>query len=313
MASEDNRAPAAPERSLRERAARIIRRFAQGKGVHRTEEQAADAILALLSPAVPERERLLELAQHWEARARALGGSTDRYDMGCASVSGDCAILLRAALASPSVPREPSEEDSESAFCALCNRNIAKAEAQVAAGDYITAEEYFTKERARPSEAQQKREPDAWVLYSDKQAIRYSQHRKSLESWLRLEGGQIRPLYHALLATPPAQQAGERALRTLDEWHEDEGPALWWNLESGEPPYCGTPLDEEFPYNGWFVAWCPLPAAANAEYNDAAARRALVTEQGGAIPRPDGKHPDHALYYGATPQQGATQEGGEHG
>ncbi len=28
--------------------------------------------------------------------------------------------------------------------------------------------------------------------------------------------------------------------RPLDEWHEDDGNALWWFFPVEEPPYCGT-------------------------------------------------------------------------
>ncbi|MBS6069797.1 MAG: hypothetical protein KIB10_10335, partial [Enterococcus avium] len=29
--------------------------------------------------------------------------------------------------------------------------------------------------------------------------------------------------------------------------HEDIGPVLWWDFPVEEPPYCGTPLDDDFP------------------------------------------------------------------
>lgn len=35
--------------------------------------------------------------------------------------------------------------------------------------------------------------------------------------------------------------------RPLDEWHEDYGHALWWYFPVVEPPYCGSPLDDDFP------------------------------------------------------------------
>lgn len=35
--------------------------------------------------------------------------------------------------------------------------------------------------------------------------------------------------------------------RPLDEWHEDYGPMLWWRFPVEEPPYAGSPLDEDFP------------------------------------------------------------------
>lgn len=30
-------------------------------------------------------------------------------------------------------------------------------------------------------------------------------------------------------------------------WHEDVGDCLWWDFPVEEPPYCGTPLDDDFP------------------------------------------------------------------
>lgn len=38
-----------------------------------------------------------------------------------------------------------------------------------------------------------------------------------------------------------------RLPKQLDEWHEDDGAALWWKFPVTEPPYCGTPLDDDFP------------------------------------------------------------------
>ncbi len=56
-----------------------------------------------------------------------------------------------------------------------------------------------------------------------------------------------------------ARAAASRTLRTADEWSEEDGPVLWWALAmgmiegkphlffSGEPPWVGTPLDEDYP------------------------------------------------------------------
>lgn len=33
----------------------------------------------------------------------------------------------------------------------------------------------------------------------------------------------------------------------IDEWEEDFGDCLWWAFPVKEPPYCGTPLDRDFP------------------------------------------------------------------
>lgn len=35
--------------------------------------------------------------------------------------------------------------------------------------------------------------------------------------------------------------------RSLAEWGEDYGDCLWWSFPIEEPPYCGTPLDCDFP------------------------------------------------------------------
>lgn len=59
-----------------------------------------------------------------------------------------------------------------------------------------------------------------------------------------------------------------RNMHTVDEpqkvraklakhWHEDVGDCLWWNFQVEEPPYCGTPLDEDFPkYKTHFTELC---------------------------------------------------------
>ena|SRR5690349_14383375 len=35
----------------------------------------------------------------------------------------------------------------------------------------------------------------------------------------------------------------QTAARPLSEWHEDDGPVLWWKFPIEEPPYVGTPND----------------------------------------------------------------------
>lgn len=47
------------------------------------------------------------------------------------------------------------------------------------------------------------------------------------------------------------------APRPLDDWHEDDGPALWWRFPVDEPPFSGTPLDSDWP--GYHTHWTPLP------------------------------------------------------
>ncbi|WP_052092215.1 hypothetical protein NYE80_24125 [Paenibacillus sp. FSL H7-0357] len=49
--------------------------------------------------------------------------------------------------------------------------------------------------------------------------------------------------------------------KSIDEWHEDYGDALWWTFPIQESPYCGSPLDEDWP--GYHTHWTPIviPAA----------------------------------------------------
>lgn len=47
------------------------------------------------------------------------------------------------------------------------------------------------------------------------------------------------------------------------EWSEDVGPALWWRLPVTEPPYAGTPLDDDFP--SYVTHWTRIPEPYGAE------------------------------------------------
>lgn len=35
--------------------------------------------------------------------------------------------------------------------------------------------------------------------------------------------------------------------QSIEEWHEDMGDCLWWFFPIQEAPYCGSPLDCNFP------------------------------------------------------------------
>lgn len=73
-------------------------------------------------------------------------------------------------------------------------------------------------------------------------------------------------------------QEGERAIellerlnqaRPIEDWHEDDGPALWWTYPVEEPPYCGTPNDSDWPVG--CTHWSPIlePAQFQLIINDA--------------------------------------------
>ena len=59
------------------------------------------------------------------------------------------------------------------------------------------------------------------------------------------------------LAIQALQEKVDREkVRTLDEWNEDDDTVLWWKFPIQEPPYCGSPLDCDFP--NWVTHWTIL-------------------------------------------------------
>lgn len=44
--------------------------------------------------------------------------------------------------------------------------------------------------------------------------------------------------------------------KPLDEWHEDDGPVMWWNFPVVEAPYIGCPFDSS--WRGGYTHWTPL-------------------------------------------------------
>lgn len=48
--------------------------------------------------------------------------------------------------------------------------------------------------------------------------------------------------------------------RPIDQWNESHGPALWWWFPIEEPPYAGSPLDDDWP--GYHTHWTPIVTPA---------------------------------------------------
>jgi hypothetical protein len=44
--------------------------------------------------------------------------------------------------------------------------------------------------------------------------------------------------------------------RPFEEWHEDDGPVLWWAFPIEEPPYVGGPTDTHWPR--YHTHWTPI-------------------------------------------------------
>jgi hypothetical protein len=59
----------------------------------------------------------------------------------------------------------------------------------------------------------------------------------------------------------PAEPAAPLIARARDEWHEDDGPVMWWawcgHEWAGEPGWCGQPGDSDWP--GYHTHWTPHP------------------------------------------------------
>ena len=56
----------------------------------------------------------------------------------------------------------------------------------------------------------------------------------------------------------PDAEAGldAKQARPLSDWHEDIGAALWWRFPVEEPPYCGSPVCDDWP--GYHTHWTPI-------------------------------------------------------
>ena len=57
-----------------------------------------------------------------------------------------------------------------------------------------------------------------------------------------------------------ADEGGEEVsvvARPLEEWHGDVGDVLWWRFPIQEPPWVGSPLDDDW-VDGYYTHWTPL-------------------------------------------------------
>jgi hypothetical protein len=96
------------------------------------------------------------------------------------------------------------------------------------------------------------------------------------------------------------QRAGDVSpllARALDEWHEDDGPVMWWawcgHEWAGEVPWCGTPHYQDWP--GYHTHWTPIagfPAAPSPQ--SAAIRNSLIADPSGGLPT---QHTDGGAVY----------------
>lgn len=73
---------------------------------------------------------------------------------------------------------------------------------------------------------------------------------------LREQRDEIREAHRVEVAALTAKLAALVEARTLDEWSEDVGDVLWWRFPIEEPPYCGSPICDDWP--GYHTHWTPI-------------------------------------------------------
>ena len=95
--------------------------------------------------------------------------------------------------------------------------------------------------------------PEATGLDDDEIAEKYADGWPFADTWDHL--GDAREEYQPVAEELLALYA-HRRLRTLENYHDDDGCVLWWKLPIDEPPYVGTPLDTDWP--GYHTHWTPI-------------------------------------------------------
>lgn len=85
------------------------------------------------------------------------------------------------------------------------------------------------------------------------------------EVWERSdpEGFPLAKALREALENSPVETNG---LRSLAEWHEDDGEALWWRFPIVEAPYIGSPLADDWPEeDGYYTHWTSIPIPCSPE------------------------------------------------
>lgn len=169
-----------------------------------------------------------------------------------------------APLAAPTRPHQTTAHPIKEPY------TLAEIEARIASHDYsaelllLHAMELL---RGRPGEDAR---PVAWEVTNDSfsfwTAVRKESRARDIadeQQRAGWPGAEVRPLVYAT-PQPSAQAAPAVPLlaRALAEWHEDDGPVMWWAWNghewAGEPAWCGQPDDSDWP--GYHTHWTPHPA-----------------------------------------------------
>lgn len=81
-------------------------------------------------------------------------------------------------------------------------------------------------------------------------------HEEALTAFAAHDAKCARNPLAARIAELEAKLSALTTARELGEWTETDGPVLWWRLPVEEPPYVGSPLDDDFP--DYVTHWTPL-------------------------------------------------------
>ncbi|MGB2264137.1 MAG: hypothetical protein ACPH3C_03045 [Glaciecola sp.] len=69
----------------------------------------------------------------------------------------------------------------------------------------------------------------------------------------------------------------EKVFHSVDEWHDDDGIALFFKLDAGERPFVTSPLCSDWD-GDYFTHWMPLPDEFRYGYRMACIKSGIKTE-----------------------------------
>jgi hypothetical protein len=68
-----------------------------------------------------------------------------------------------------------------------------------------------------------------------------------------------------------------QVFKSVDQWHEEDGIALFFKLDAGEPPFVTSPLCSDWD-SEYFTHWMPLPYEFKQGYRMACIESGINTE-----------------------------------
>lgn len=68
----------------------------------------------------------------------------------------------------------------------------------------------------------------------------------------------------------------EKVFQPVEDWHEEDGTALFFKLDSGEPPEVTSPLHSDWD-GSYFTHWMPLPQEFTTGYRMACIKSGIKT------------------------------------